>query len=302
MSYSLKINKNSYKGITDATFIINNVSSTEDAEDCKAKVQSTLKTFNYTAGSWVLAIISGGNENYDHQVLGLEWVSVKGFSFGTNKGKRLYAIPNNNFEMVSLDESGTCHSVTGYIFDKYGNTCFVKQTADRKSGPPSGGIHPGEDLKDGLCREVLEETGLDISTAKITKIYSTIRGVHNPFSPKNKNGNEVDIARRIFNVFHIRLDDSVDLRNEVCESFNSADGEICHIHLIKYDGNKFIKPPGMELNRVIRSTKADLDFMTRNRLNHKFHERHADVAAPEITQIKTLANSLILTKGWGNRK
>ena len=58
------------------------------------------------------------------------------------------------------------------LVDGEGKVLFLKRTAYHKKHAgewdlPGGHVHVGEDLKDGLFREVEEETGLSIKRAKL---------------------------------------------------------------------------------------------------------------------------------------
>ena len=61
----------------------------------------------------------------------------------------------------------------GYVFDKKGNILIVK-THNRGWDCTGGQIEEGEDLEEGLLREILEESGIQAEIKCLCGIYSNI--------------------------------------------------------------------------------------------------------------------------------
>jgi ADP-ribose pyrophosphatase YjhB (NUDIX family) len=61
----------------------------------------------------------------------------------------------------------------GYVFNKEGEILIVK-TKNRGWDCPGGQIEEGEDLEEGLLREILEESGIEASVRCLAGIYSNV--------------------------------------------------------------------------------------------------------------------------------
>ncbi len=61
----------------------------------------------------------------------------------------------------------------GYVFDKSGNILIVK-TKNRGWDCPGGQIEAGENIEEGVLREILEESGIKASVRRLAGIYSNV--------------------------------------------------------------------------------------------------------------------------------
>jgi ADP-ribose pyrophosphatase YjhB (NUDIX family) len=147
-------------------------------------------------------------------------------------------------ELEQFDDSGESHSVTGIIFDRNGSSCLVRQTATRKSSPPSGGVNAGEEEEIALTREIEEEMGLDASNIKSMKLlYVVQRTVKSPFFPEDR------MIKKI-HVFYVILNCS--LRESIPATFKSADGEIDRVDIIPFVNDEYILPQEFEASSKLR--------------------------------------------------
>jgi len=64
----------------------------------------------------------------------------------------------------------------GIVRDKEGNILLVKSPM-RGWEPPGGQVEKGEDLLTALKREILEESGIEVSVNELLAIYSNIRSL-----------------------------------------------------------------------------------------------------------------------------
>ena len=62
--------------------------------------------------------------------------------------------------------------------DARGHTLFIRRRDNNQWAPPAGLMELGETVYDGMCREVKEETGLDVLAATLVSIYSGPRFIH----------------------------------------------------------------------------------------------------------------------------
>ncbi|SRR6266851_6070412 len=69
-------------------------------------------------------------------------------------------------------------SVAAVITDDHGRALLIQRRDNHHWEPPGGVLELGETIEDGLCREVLEETGLDIEPIALTGVYKNMpRGI-----------------------------------------------------------------------------------------------------------------------------
>jgi len=69
-------------------------------------------------------------------------------------------------------------SVAGAVVDEAGRLLAIRRRDNGRWEPPGGVLELGEVLHDGVRREVLEETGLDVEPDALTGIYQNIpRGI-----------------------------------------------------------------------------------------------------------------------------
>jgi ADP-ribose pyrophosphatase YjhB (NUDIX family) len=64
-------------------------------------------------------------------------------------------------------------AAAGYVFDKAGNILIVK-THNRGWDCTGGQIEEGEDLEEGVLREILEESGVRASVGCLCGVYSNV--------------------------------------------------------------------------------------------------------------------------------
>jgi 8-oxo-dGTP diphosphatase len=69
-------------------------------------------------------------------------------------------------------------AVAGVLIDEQGRALLVRRRDNGRWEPPGGVLQPGESIWDGLRREVLEETGLQVEPDRLTGVYKNMsRGV-----------------------------------------------------------------------------------------------------------------------------
>lgn len=69
-------------------------------------------------------------------------------------------------------------SVAGVIVDDHGRALLVQRRDNHTWEPPGGVLELGESIDEGLCREVREETGLDVEPVALTGVYKNMnRGI-----------------------------------------------------------------------------------------------------------------------------
>jgi ADP-ribose pyrophosphatase YjhB (NUDIX family) len=61
---------------------------------------------------------------------------------------------------------------TALIQNESGKVLLLKRTDNFCWGPPGGACDPGENVEDGLSREVLEETGLVLEGVRLFEVFS----------------------------------------------------------------------------------------------------------------------------------
>ena len=65
-------------------------------------------------------------------------------------------------------------SVAGVISDDIGRVLMIQRADNRAWEPPGGVLERGETIRDGLRREVREETGLDVEPLALTGVYQNM--------------------------------------------------------------------------------------------------------------------------------
>ena len=101
----------------------------------------------------------------------------------------------------------------GIIRDDRGRILFIRRSDNDQWGLPAGLMELDETVYEALCREVREETGLDVLAATLTAIYSGSR-----FAGKNMYGNEYQML-----LFQFRVDEwSGSLVKETEESVDAG--------------------------------------------------------------------------------
>jgi ADP-ribose pyrophosphatase YjhB (NUDIX family) len=69
-------------------------------------------------------------------------------------------------------------SVAGVITDDHRRALLIQRADNHRWEPPGGVLELGETITDGLCREVREETGLDVEPVALTGVYKNMtRGI-----------------------------------------------------------------------------------------------------------------------------
>ena len=66
-------------------------------------------------------------------------------------------------------------SVAGIVFNEDGQILVVKRRDNGEWQPPGGVLELNETIEDGLRREILEETGLEVAVGPITGVYKNIK-------------------------------------------------------------------------------------------------------------------------------
>ncbi|MCL2373275.1 MAG: NUDIX hydrolase [Defluviitaleaceae bacterium] len=64
-------------------------------------------------------------------------------------------------------------AAAGYVFDHNDNILLIK-TQHRGYEPPGGQIETGENLEEGLLREIMEESGITATVQNLVGIYSNV--------------------------------------------------------------------------------------------------------------------------------
>ncbi len=97
--------------------------------------------------------------------------------------------------------------------DGQGNTLFIRRSDNNQWALPAGLMELGETVYDGMCREVKEETGLDVLAGTLVSIYSGPRFMHtNQFGSQHQHL-----------VFQFRVDDwAGDLVTETDETVDAG--------------------------------------------------------------------------------
>lgn len=65
-------------------------------------------------------------------------------------------------------------SVAGVTFDDYGRILVIRRRDNGEWQVPGGVLELGETFEEGVVREVLEETGIDVSVDGLTGAYKNI--------------------------------------------------------------------------------------------------------------------------------
>jgi len=69
-------------------------------------------------------------------------------------------------------------SVAGVIVDDQGRALVIRRRDNGHWEPPGGVLELDETIADGLRREILEETGLDVEVGNLTGVYKNMtRGI-----------------------------------------------------------------------------------------------------------------------------
>ena len=78
--------------------------------------------------------------------------------------------------MINLDTQTHHHSVSvaGIVVDDHGCALLIRRRDNHRWEPPGGVLELGETIRDGLRREVREETGLDIEPSALTGVYKNM--------------------------------------------------------------------------------------------------------------------------------
>ena len=69
-------------------------------------------------------------------------------------------------------------SVSGVILDDHGRVLLIRRRDNQHWEPPGGVLELAETIRDGLRREIREETGLDVEPDALTGVYKNMpRGI-----------------------------------------------------------------------------------------------------------------------------
>jgi len=66
-------------------------------------------------------------------------------------------------------------SVAGIVVNDSGQVLIIQRPDNGHWEPPGGILELGEQFEDGVCREVVEETGLDVHVDRLTGVYKNMR-------------------------------------------------------------------------------------------------------------------------------
>jgi ADP-ribose pyrophosphatase YjhB (NUDIX family) len=66
-------------------------------------------------------------------------------------------------------------SVAAVIVDDRGRALLIRRRDNQRWEPPGGVLELGEDIRTGLCREALEETGLNVEPVALTGVYKNMK-------------------------------------------------------------------------------------------------------------------------------
>src|SRR5215471_18025848 len=81
-------------------------------------------------------------------------------------------------EVIIMNTPKHSVSVAAVITDDHGRALLIQRRDNRHWEPPGGVLELAESIHDGLCREVREETGLDVEPLSLTGVYKNItRGI-----------------------------------------------------------------------------------------------------------------------------
>jgi ADP-ribose pyrophosphatase YjhB (NUDIX family) len=78
-------------------------------------------------------------------------------------------------ENVVTEDHRYSISVAGVIVDDEGRALIIQRRDNGHWEPPGGILEHGETVEDGLCREVYEETGVDIEAIALTGVYQNMQ-------------------------------------------------------------------------------------------------------------------------------
>jgi len=78
--------------------------------------------------------------------------------------------------VINLDSQPPRHSVSvsGIVIDDHGRALLIRRRDNQRWEPPGGILELGETIRDGLRREVNEETGLDIEPIALSGVYKNM--------------------------------------------------------------------------------------------------------------------------------
>lgn len=65
-------------------------------------------------------------------------------------------------------------SVAGIVFDDHGRVLAIRRRDNKQLQPPGGVLELGETFEEGVCREVLEETGVHVRVERLTGVYKNM--------------------------------------------------------------------------------------------------------------------------------
>lgn len=109
---------------------------------------------------------------------------------------------------------------------------------------PGGGVDDDQDLKSAIVREILEETGIDISNSKIELLDDKGVGQSEKIIPETQ---EKVMCKMHFNVFKVNLD------KKACDLELKLDDDLAELKWVSMKEMQKMKltPPSIELfNRI----------------------------------------------------
>ena len=66
-------------------------------------------------------------------------------------------------------------SVAGVVFDQHDRVLAIRRRDNGQWQPPGGVLELDETFEDGVCREVLEETGVHVQVERLTGVYKHMK-------------------------------------------------------------------------------------------------------------------------------
>ncbi|MGP4104964.1 NUDIX hydrolase [Nonomuraea sp. KM90] len=116
---------------------------------------------------------------------------------------------------MSCDQQKHSVSVAGIVLDPAGRALLIRPRDNSHWEPPGGVLELAESIHDGLCREVKEETGLDVEPIDLTGVYKNMdRGVVALVFRCAMTGGELSINNEVSGFHWATPDDVISMTDE----------------------------------------------------------------------------------------